>query len=496
MGRHSGFWMSVALTTFVVFPAAQRLLSCQITESTRQFGEDSVCIRRPDFTARDLAERLTVCEPSEYSAALTSVPAGAVIVIGSPDITGACHIVRISAGRGNPAVRSVNSFAAPVTQTHQEAARFASGRGRSQEPPAAMLQPHHRTGEGSDCDAVPVIRHFLIPHFEDGSTVQQPGSAVRVFRSPRVAVYADLRLLNQSDIGSGSSRLNDLTLLADRICGRLELSRLEQIRHWIGPIADIDSDERLTIVLTELDHRSSPVDTPVLGCVRDRDFTRSGSDDDLAGDIIYLNHCLPSDGELDALLVHELAHAAIYCLQTDATAPSVSAWLNEAIAHVLEMKLTNQSIGFSDRIEKFQRNPAQCPIVADAAHLQLVARRGGSRAAAALFLDQFIKSPNDIATLLDERRSLNERIQSLSGQSFSDVFRAWTISNSVEQYTAASIDSEFQRNQWALIDHRDHAQSACRLYGTGFVVFRCDEPVDHLTITSDKESQLQITILE
>ena len=510
MGRHSGFWMLVALTAVTAVATTLRLPAGGPSIPGEGFTHHHPPALPSGFMALQKATQAVERAPANShtedslrSVTLTSIPAGSVIVIGSLDMTGARHTVRINIRPGDPTVESAESFQAPVRLFRDEVRRELVGWGHSDAKPPSVLEREHGTDREPYVVASPVVRHFLIPHFANNATEQQPAAAVRIAESARVAVFVDAALCDSANDSSDADSRDAQNALAQRICARLESNHLDQVTHWIGPVSDIDCDRRLTIVLTELDRRSMPEDTPILGCVRDRDFAPSGFDDGLEGDIIYLNHRLPDGDELDALLVHELAHAAICCLRISlpagqkrcAQAPKISAWLNEAVAHVLEMKLAASSTGFADRIERFQSDPATCPIVADDSHLPLVARRGGSRAAAALFLMPHIDSPDDIAALLDERCSFSERVQTISGRSFSDEFRAWCICNASWKYSAA-VKTAVDHQLWTPTELPNGAQSACRLYGTAFVAFQCRESLDRINITSDTASQLQITILE
>ena len=510
MGRHSGFWMAAALTGVTALATTLRLSAGGASIPGNRLAHDRPSASLSQFSTMQYStpddERVSATaetDDSRRSVTLTSIPAGALIIIGSIDTSGARHTVRIDAGASDSSVAFAESFQAPVRMSQHEVPRESYGMSHNEAEPQAKSHHDHGPGFGLHRSEIPAVRHFLIPQFVMNSTEQRPAAAVQIAETARVAVFLDAELCDTTEERSAADSPGNQNSLAQRICDRLESDHLDQVTHWIGPIDDVDGDRRLTIVLTELDRRAVPDDTPILGCVRDRDFAPSAYDDGLAGDIIYLNHRLPGGAELDALLVHELVHAAICCLRIDeltrsqlsAQPQKVSAWLNEAIAHVLEMKLAASSTGFADRMQQFQSEPATSPIVADQNHLSFVARRSGSRAAAALFLAPHIDSPDDIAVLCDERSAFSERFQTVSGRSFADEFRAWSISHAVSRYPVlvkAADRSELQMPT----DLRNDIQSSCRLYGTAFIAFRCRASIDRLIIASDDESQLQITILE
>ena len=510
MGRHSGFWMSVTLTAVTVVATTLRLTAGGVTIPGEAFTHHHPPVVRsgcmhPQKAApeTELALEMTPTDGSLRSVTLTSIRTGSVIVIGSLDLTGARHTVRINARPCGLIAEAAESFQAPVRVSRDGVRRQLVGCGHNDRESPSVLQREHETGQKPRVVASPIVRHFLIPHFANNATEQQPAAAVRIADSSRVAVFLDAALCEIADPGSDADSRDTLNELAQRICARLESDHLDQVTHWIGPVSDIDCDRRLTIVLTDLDRRSMPDDTPILGCVRDRDFALTGQDEGFAGDIIYLNHCLPDGDELDALLIHELAHAAVCCLRIDALsgqkcdspATKTSAWLNEAVAHILEMKLAAPSTGFTERIRRFQTDPSTCPIIADDSHLPLAARRGGSRAAAALFLVPHIDSPGDMAAMLDERCSFSKRFQTVSGRSFTDEFRAWCICHALPN-CSVEVNDAVHNDRRTSTDLQVSTQSACRLYGTAFVAFRCQESIDRINISSDKSSQLQITILE
>jgi len=288
---------------------------------------------------------------------------------------------------------------------------------------------------------------------------------------------------------------------------------------WIGPISDVDHDQKLSIVITDLDQRGRHAtgSSPIHGCIREADFH---SDSDFCGDIVYVDPRifeLPTE-ELAALLTHETAHAAVCSLSVgesvgavntaaSGSQPSglpVASWLNEAVAHFVELQCSHGDVdgagvseNFQSRMDDFLANPGVSPIVAAEDVLTLEERRSGSRGAATLFLTRWFSSAASLQQFLRSEAALDRRIEHLAQEPYADVFRDWTLSLAAMPASASFLTNSC-RNQTLHMDQLsaadNHAQFS--LLGTAFRCFECSADIPLLVIKSDDAARLQISIIE
>jgi hypothetical protein len=347
-------------------------------------------------------------------------------------------------------------------------------------------------------------RIFLTPHFCDAVNAHEPAECDVILESTRIRVFLDRRVSESTDTQS-------LISAADRLISATESRALPIVESWIGPIHDVDRDQKLSIVITDLDQRTGQArqNSPIHGCIREADFQ---SDSSFGGDIVYLDTSILElkGDEQAALLTHELTHAAVCSLRSQteweskslAIGPDrqsaihkVPSWLNEAVAHFMELQCTTTahqdslpSENLQRRIYDFLANSARCPIVADERIMSLEERRSGSRAAATLFLAPLLSSAENIHRLLNSDDALDRRIEVLTSRHFADVFREWTVSLAETSSRTHSLRSDIISADF------DHEQFT--LPGTAFRCFECSDHVASIVIQSDASAQLQISIIE
>jgi len=301
----------------------------------------------------------------------------------------------------------------------------------------------------------------------------------------------------------GSKNPASLVTAADTLLDIAEFQALPIVEAWIGLIRDVDYDQKLSLVVTNLDQRTmlSSEEPPIHGCIREVDFQ---SDANFGGDIVYLDLnilAMPQD-EQAALLTHELTHAAICSLGPHGSADRIPTWLNEATAHIMELQCnpnrsssgsgqhseSGTSQNLQRRINAFHANSSRSPIVAVEHVMNLTERRSGSRGAATLFLASWLTSPDLLNEFLNSDASLDRRIENLTGRPFADVFRDWTLSHAMTspknlRLGVETISTDFDHEQFSLL-------------GTAFQCFECADDVASLVIESDASTQLQISIIE
>ena len=473
--------------------------------------------------------------PSPAYAVLNHLSRGTRIVVGSLDLSGARHAIFVGIATDD----SVPGNSQSITRYSINDIRHAwPSVDRPTCRSAPSVEPEHVRNVGLVCvNELNKLkpRVFLTPHFGDAGTVHQPTECRVIGESCRVRVYLDQDLVE-------AKNAEKYAAWSERLTSAAELQALPIVEAWIGAISDVDLDQKLSIVVTDLDQRTHHASdrSPIHGCIRESDFL---SDSDFCADVIYVDLGileLPTD-ELAALFIHEATHAAVCSLQTGESACTsavnaefnchparhrIPSWLNEAVAHFMELQgsgigslrpwlpqrstsfdisasLNDHAVrvdaeqlvpvgeiseNFRRRIDDFLENPACSPIVAAEDTLTLEERRSGSRGAATLFLAPCFSSPEILQQFLRSQASLDLRIEHLTNAPFADVFRRWTLSMATIRCEDPTLSTNLLP---AAINQAQYS-----LLGTAFLCFECSEEVASLVIKSDNDASLQISIIE
>ena len=317
------------------------------------------------------------------------------------------------------------------------------------------------------------VRRFAVPLFTAAAGVRDRHLiAHEIARGAQVRVYA-------------TDRNDSSASLAIAVVERLERWLIRFVAGRVGAVSDVDCDGYLTIVLSRLEMRESgqTASEPVRGCVRASDVFAPG---EFGGDIIYLSGEVPVDGELDAILAHELTHLAVFSgLCSEGEYVQLPGWLNEAVAHYVERQVNPRSRNMAMRLEEFKRRPAEFPVVVPDHHTSLSLRRGPSRAAGCLFLNSVLSRlpEHAIGDLMAGSGGAIQRLEQLTGRTFADLFREWGL-----QMIVAGDNLP----RWKVTGQRAFDLS---LTGTAL---SWSEPVmtdGTLAITSSSDCQIQVTVL-
>ncbi|MEJ7595010.1 MAG: hypothetical protein WKF77_26080 [Planctomycetaceae bacterium] len=442
-------------------------------------------------------------------AVLKNLSLGTRIVVGSLDLSGHRHALSVTIRSINPARdESLPVYRCSIDEIGRwENATSLSARMSSRLEAERGLPVTLICSDGSDRSP---SRVFLTPHFVDIGSVHEPTDCRFIGESSRVRVYVDQRLSQLTASGQITEWSKHLTSAA-------ELRALPLVHAWIGAIRDVDHDQKLSIVVTDLDRRSRNASgrAPIYGCIREADFL---SDSDFCGDIVYIDPNilgLPTD-ELAALLTHETAHAAVCSIQaaesfdsvdtaefgSQHARPQVPSWLSEAVAHFLELQCSDSEAGAAEVSENFQRkvddffaDPAGSPIVAAEDVLSLNERRSGSRGAATLFLGRWFSTPETLRQFLSSQAALDCKMEELAHEPYADVFRDWTLSLARMSQSPVMTSGKHRSLRFDQLPASDnHLQFS--LLGTAFRCFECSEDIASLVIESDVAAQLQISIIE
>lgn len=448
--------------------------------------------------------------PQPMRAVLKNLSRGTRIIVGSLDVSGRRHQLQVAVCSDDANREASIPF---LRCSFNDIARWRNAE-RLPNPMCRRVETQRIPPDMPVCNQAAnetSARVFLTPCFTDTGTVHAPAECRLIGESPRVRVYADQRLVQSKNTGQITSWSQSLTSAA-------ELRALPVVHAWIGEISDVDHDQKLSIVVTDLDHRSRNVShrPPIYGCIREADFR---SDSDFCGDIVYIDPSifeLPTD-ELDALLTHEITHGAVCSMQADESPGSadaaqsghraglqVSPWLSEAVAHFVEIQggdsdpagaAAEMSDNFQRRMDAFFADPAGSPIVAAEDVLSLEERRSGSRGAATLFLTRWIFSAAALQQFLRSDAALERRIEQLADEPFAEVFRDWTLSLATQSTLPSAMSTEHQSLRLDRFSAASH-QARFSLLGTAFRCFECSDDIASLVIEYDNAAQLQISIIE
>lgn len=431
---------------------------------------------------------------------LNDLPRGTTIIIGSLDREGRNHQVRIASGSDARSAPAENAHAEVFSYAAVSAAeqRIAALRTQTRVLPVNSPCPHSQCNPVSTADGMttaasepPENRYFLVPIIGDAAARSRVTSGRLTSATERVAVYdavcnaESVSFTNESDENTRTQRAGRL------IAELLETDLLDAVQNLLGEVEDVDRNNRLTVLLTDLRTASAghEAGVPVVACVRSSDLLDQAGP--FSGDIIYLDrsfatkaagtptippahashHRMTSvlgvpvvhsrqkktphsdDAELRAILSHELAHAAANSallrhqvskaavakhsegqtpcdeiVKADVELPD---WLNEAIAHTVEYHLVPGSENLTRRFDAFRSAPEQSPIFAADPSMPHSLRRSGCRAAAVSFLHHSYSDSGSLRsllrTLVQFEYPLEERLHTLQTEEFPKAFRQWCL---------------------------------------------------------------------
>jgi hypothetical protein len=401
-----------------------------------------------------------------------------------------------------------------------------------------LLNPSFEAG-----NAVPLPqRRFLVPQFRQHGYTNRILTGKLASQSPRVAVFrctpetstdqtACIQPTGEEVSGVCSDAQKPKRGMDDTICAELESGILDTVSDILGTVEDVDGDQRLTVVIAALNDGICHPDDRVQGCVRSSDLLNPAAAG--AGDVIYLNDPLPEKQQIRAILAHELAHVCVYsemlrfsrqgaetelnhqrpdCERPETGHQAMPSWLNEAIAHQIECLIDGDSANFRRRVDQFLAAPQLCPVFTNEQTMTPAARRGGARAAATLFLS--LRNPDSgnaepgadeqrLRELLNFRETPLQRIERRGGQSFSELFRRWSLSvyraagavpAGNPKYAQRTRLQQFHTMRPEDIRPTEQAQTV-QLRGTAIAFLRTAEKIEELEIVAPDAAELQITVL-
>ena len=557
MGRHAGdYLLGTTFLAVSIFLA----ISHGKSESAIRYPGEAGCVSPTLNTSGSQCatvphdqSTIAVSPLQPARAVVKNLSRGTRIVVGSLDVSGAHHGLLVTVGSNDPVRieslpvthfsvsdirRSRNEKSLSMRHAVEDGTScvaFRSAKERCFREAKGDIGNRARNGEmrcsvGTQA-AIPVValchlssndspdRVFLTPHFVAAGAIHKPAECRFIGESPRVRIFVDQRLVHSMDG-------RQFTVWSESLTSAAEFRALPIVDEWVGAIRDVDHDQKLSIVVTDLDRRgqTASASSPIHGCIRESDFL---SDSDFCGDIIYFDPSIfeLATDELAALLTHEATHAAVCSMRPDESIDTVAdadkagsrrssaesrvpAWLNEAVAHFVELQCSDEAIraagvsqNFQRRMDDFFANPAGSPIVAAEDVLSLEERRGGSRGAATLFLARWFSSSKTLRRFVHSRAPFDRRIEDLAQAPFADVFRDWTLSLA----SLSELPTLSARQEAPFSEHRSlrfdslpavGIQARFSLFGTAFRCFECSEDIESVVIESDVAARLQISIIE
>lgn len=448
-------------------------------------------VAQPDATVPAVAPI-----PPQSVSIVVDLPKNAVLMIASLDQCAAKHslrVERVCAGSTADCLRdaalrndrdsSVFDFrivdlrTSPLCCVPSEITAESPTKNHSKSPFAV---PHTDISVANDGDQRLQRRRFVVPEFHGSGFVDRPVIGHLLFQGESAQVYA---------VDGLTSDENDLILTSQRVVELYEKRIGEVVNRRIGRVNDADGDSRLTFVLCNLSRDETSdcagADEPILGCVRAADYSPESAN---PCDVVYLHCSIRGHSELEALLAHELTHAATFSrlANTSQSVFDLPVWLNEAIAHCVERQVSAQSSNLKNRLQQYCLKTSEFPIVVPDHGTSLSMRRGPARAAGCLFLETVLA--NLPSTALEELISCQgsgvHRLEQVSGRSFPELMRNWSLN---------------------LLSHSENCDCwnlplfqplDLTLTGTAVTWSLPSEKKCRVRITAAAESQLQITVVE
>jgi hypothetical protein len=221
--------------------------------------------------------------------------------------------------------------------------------------------------------------------------------------------------------------------LARRIQNEFEQTILPVCTRTFGTWRDIDGDGKLTILLSPWLAKLQGGKTSLKGFVRGTDFDeRIPAPLGNRCDAIYLNSNLASTVNLRTLLGHEYFHVLQCSLRGNQPGrlPLEEDWLTEAEAHLAEQWLQGDDSNLKYRIDAFLDSPGTAPLVVKDYYRAGLWRDDGCRGATFLFLDWCAArhGENFLPRLLRSPETGTRGLETITGRSFQDLHRDWTVS--------------------------------------------------------------------
>ncbi len=258
---------------------------------------------------------------------------------------------------------------------------------------------------------------------------RSPGLDRELVTTSSVLNYGRVRIVLDEKLRCDSDRRQ----WCQQIAARLNNVLIPRVESVFGPVADRLAAGILTVVVTPQVSRSGSDNSPVRAFVLSTDF-RVDLDrpEGHACDAIYIAPDLSLE-QSDAILVHELTHAAQFCAfrrQFGAAPWPLQDWVIEGTAHASEVLLTHDDSNVAERLQAFSQCPERSPLVVRDAARSGRWRDARCRGAACSFFTWAAQNYGleAIANLTESSVGDADPWMSAVGQSWRETQRAWLIS--------------------------------------------------------------------
>lgn len=245
----------------------------------------------------------------------------------------------------------------------------------------------------------------------------------------------------------------------------MERDVLPYVTRFLGPIADVDGDGKLSICITTRLADLPAGEFPIEGLAQGNDFrTELPRPFSNQADVMFLSPTLRPGPHATAILAHEAAHLAVFS-QRRAGWPLDDDWLNEGLAHFAEVECSGDWSNLERRLMAFAATPGDSPLIVVDAQLQGLWRHPGSRGASWMFLawlaDEF--GPHIVGGLAQRADVGCKKLEAVTGERFTELFRRWSLAVWAPAIDCATHPAPGQRRSIELASFRvdpGHLQDA------------------------------------
>ncbi|MEZ6044639.1 MAG: hypothetical protein R3C11_03460 [Planctomycetaceae bacterium] len=301
-------------------------------------------------------------------------------------------------------------------------------------------------------------------------------------------MWIDNELENQVDVKAD----NGFSHKVAHLINVFEQLVVPELIPWLGEVSDLDRDGKFSIVLTNQLNQLATEKTPLTGLTWSGDYRRElGPPFGNQADLLYLNPVEASEELLTEVLIHEYVHALSFDLHLKSSnKPGYQQfeedWLNEALAHVVETRLSGTHFNIQDRLKIYESHQGQYPLVVPDYYRSRLWRSDGCRGATFSFLNWCAgESDSDfLPRLLHADQHGIRNIENACGQNFSELFRRWSIAVAQEATNATSINPE-EVHSW------NQAATSWSL----FRLQKADTERILVRIKNESESGIQLTLI-
>lgn len=332
-------------------------------------------------------------------------------------------------------------------------------------------------------------RRFHLPFFRQGNVYERTLITQLILHDDRITIYGDATNPQHSKVAEEILQ-----------CGISKV--LKVVSQSIGPIADLDADGRLALVLGQL---ADPIPAqnnqePIRGCVRPADFQARSPG---SVDVIYLDPKHLLIDELQGLLAHEFAHAATFSLLVESgqTPTAMPGWLNEAIAHHIEQQIAPHSNNLLQRRRLFDAKTWLYPSAIPDEFTGMELRRGPSRIASMELLQSTFAQQTDpkLRTLITSRGDGINRLLVANQTNVPNLFRG--LSQHLAQRRISPQQSENTHDratdgQQPAFDLTRSSDQSIQLRGTSVAISSPAATDCELVIATTRDALPQITVIE